>query len=92
MNILEAKEIDSEMRVHSDGGVDDLRLYKTPFILPELGEKLAWVKFTCPSTNSNYLISVNPKHKKVMDAVLDSCPFYGQEILSEKDYKFAARG
>jgi len=92
MNILEAVEIDSEMRIHSDGSLDDLRLYKTPFNVPELNNPLAWVKFICPSTGSNYLISVNPKHNKVMDAVLDTCPFYGQEIKSEKDYYFDERG
>jgi hypothetical protein len=92
MKILEAKEIDSEIRVHSNGDIDDLKLYKTPFILPEIGEALAWVKFICPSTGTNYLISVNPKHNKVMDAVIESSPFYGQEIKSEKDYYFTQRG
>lgn len=92
INILGAKEIDSIMHIHANGELDDLRLYKTPFSLPEIGEPLAWVKFICPSTGSNYLISVNPKHNKVMDAVLDTTPFYGKEIKTADQYSFAARG
>lgn len=92
MTILEAEEVDSCMQSHLDGTIEDLRLYKTSFIVPEINEKLAWVKFICPSTETNYLISVNPKHEKVMDAVLDTCPFYGNEINSIEDYKFTQRG
>jgi len=92
MKILEAKEVDSTMQIHANGELEELVLYKTPFILKEIGEPLAWVKFICPSTESNYLISVNPKHKTVMEAVLDTCPFYGKEILSVEDYKFTNRG
>ena len=92
MKILEAKEIDSCMQVHLNGEIEELKFYKTDFVVPELNEKLAWVKFICPSTKTNYLISVNPKHEKVMDAVLDTCPFYGQEINTSDDYKFTSRG
>jgi hypothetical protein len=92
MTILEAKEIDSKVVVHSNGEAEDLRLYKTDFVLEEIGEKLAWVKFICPSTGASYLISVNPKFDMVMDAVLYTCPFYGEEIKNEKDYNFNARG
>ncbi len=33
-----------------------------------------------------------PKHDKVMDAVLETSPFYGVEIKNEEDYKFSQRG
>jgi len=92
MTLLGAVEIDTIMITHSNGEFEDLRLYKTPFDLPELDEPLAWVKFICPSTSTNYMISVNPKFNKVMDAVLDTCPFYGQEIKENSDYDFNARG
>ena len=92
VEILGAEKIDSQMTVHANGELEEHILYKTPFILEELGEPLAWIKFVCPSTQSNYLISCNPKHNTAKDAVLDSCPFYGEEISSFDDYKFNARG
>lgn len=92
IQILEAEKIDSAMTIHANGELEEHILYKTPFILEEIGEALAWVKFTCPSTGSNYLISVNPKHNKVKDAVLDSTPFFNDEIKTWEDYSFNARG
>ena len=92
MEILGAEQIDSNMTLHANGDLEEHILYKTPFILKEIGEALAWVKFICPSTGSTYLISVNPKHTNVKDAVLESCPFYGEEIKQIEDYSFSARG
>ena len=92
MHILQAKKIDETTIVHKNGELEELSLYKTDFILEEIGEPLAWIKFICPSTESNYLISTNPVHGKVMDAVIDSCPFFGQEIKNYDDYSFSSRG
>lgn len=92
MKILGAVQVDSNMTVHANGEMEEHILYKTTFVLPEIGEKLAWVKYICPSTNSNYLISCNPKWDKVSDAVIDQSPFFGDEIKTIEDYSFNARG
>lgn len=92
MQILEARLINSSTWSHANGEIEELSLFKTDFVLEEIDEKLAWVKFVCPSTGTNYLISVDPKFDAAIDAVLDTCPFYGQEIKSSSDYKFTARG
>ena len=92
MNILEAKEIDSTTIIHANGESESVILYKTEEIMPEIGERLAWAKFICPSTGSNYLIPVNPINKTANEAVLDTCPFKGFEIKSIKDYSFNSRG
>lgn len=92
MEILEAKEIDSQTIVHDNGELENHILYKTKFILSEIGEHLAWVKFICPSTGSNYLISVNPKWNTCKEAVLDTCPFFGDEIKTPDQYYFTVRG
>lgn len=91
LNILDAKIVDSTYHTHLNNEIEELTLFKTQEILPEIGEKLAWVKFVCPSTGTSYLISVNPIHERIMDAVLDTCPFFGQEIQCIADYKFTAR-
>lgn len=91
MKVLGAEQVDSNMTVHANGELEEHVLYKTPFILPEIGEKLAWVKYICPSTGSTYLISCNPKWDNVKDAVLDQCPFGGEEIKTYDDYSFTSR-
>lgn len=101
MEILGGEEIDRTTKTHNvilfdekglESGVreetEEFILYKTPFSLEEIGEPLAWVRFACPSTGSNYLINVNPVHDNVKDAVLDTCPFE----VSWDEYQFTQRG
>jgi hypothetical protein len=92
LELLKAEEIDTATFEHANGEVETVTLYKTTFGIPELdGEPLAWVRFTCPSTGTNYLIDVEPKWNTATEAAISTSPFFGDEINDVKDYKFNKR-
>jgi len=88
MNLLGAKEIDKGTFVHANGETEEVILYKTKEKFKELGNNpLAWVKFICPSTGTNYLIDVEPHHIDAKKAAISTSPLF----ISEEDYSFDAR-
>lgn len=86
LKLLDAQLEDSCQVVHENGDIETLELYKTKFVIPDLDEKLAWVKFVCPSTKTNYLISVNPSITKALAAASSTSDLFGV-----KDYSFTDR-
>lgn len=89
MEILGATEIDKHTFNHSNGETEEVTLYKTTETFPETGgNPLAWVKFVCPSTGTNYLIDVEPHHTSAKAAAISTSPF--AEIIGE-DYSFDDR-
>lgn len=92
LELLGAVEIDRGQFTHANGDVEDVVLYKTSFTLPALDDQpLAWVRFTCPSTGTNYLIDVEPKWDTALEAAISTSPFFGDEITKIEDYKFNKR-
>ena len=88
MELLGASEIDSKSIVHANGDLETLVLYKTKETFPELeNNPLAWVKFVCPSTGTNYLISVEPHHVDALDAAVSTSPLF----TSKEEYLFTDR-
>jgi len=89
MEILGAKEVDKHTFNHDDGSTEEVTLFKTKEKFPETGNNpLAWVKFVCPSTGTNYLIDVEPHHTSAKAAAISTSPF--SEIIGE-DYSFDDR-
>jgi len=88
MALLNAKEIDRGMFAHANGEMEEIILYKTKETFTELdNEPLAWVRFTCPSTGTNYLIAVPPKYKTAKEAALSTSPLFN----SLEEYSFTDR-
>lgn len=89
MNLLGAELIDKGVIHHNNGEDETVELYKTKERFPETGnEPFAWVKFICPSTGSTYMVDVEPKHTKAVEAAVSTSPFN----ISVEEYKFDARG
>ena len=91
MKLLGAELIDTGTFVHENGELETVELYNTKEKIDGVGDKMAWVKFICPSTGSCYLIDVEPKHKTAMEGAISTSPFYGMEINNVDDYKFVER-
>lgn len=88
MEILGAKEISTGKFLHSNGDVETVTLYKTLDVFPEADDKpLAWVKFMCPSTGTNYLVDVESHHQDAKKAAISTSPLFNDE----KDYSFTHR-
>jgi hypothetical protein len=69
LHLLEAIEVDTQTILHPCNENETLTLYKTKEKFQELDNSpLAWVRFVCPSTGTNYLIDVEPHHTNVIDA------------------------
>jgi hypothetical protein len=86
MEILDAKEIDKQVIQHLNDEVEIVKLFKTNEIFPETGNNpLAWVKFTCPSTGTDYLISCEPGFTNAKEAVASL------SIFKKEEYSFNFR-
>ena len=71
-----------------------LRLYETKEVIPEIGNKLKWVEFKCPSTGSSYLLDVNPKYTTAESAaksLLARSQWMSEEENQALDYAWSGR-
>jgi hypothetical protein len=86
MEILEAKTVHTSEIQHANGDVETVELLKTRDVFPEIEDQpFAWVKVTCPSTGTNYLLGVEPKHTNAAEAVASLSMF------KENEYSFNFR-
>ena len=84
--ILKATEIETMVFNHYNNYTEKISLYKTNFALKNIGNKpLSWLKMTCPSTGTNYLISTNPDFKDVESAIKFHRPSF---VSNDIDYKW----
>ena len=80
INLLGAEITDSKTIHHANGDVETVELLKTKDTFPELDDDpLAWVKMTCPSTGTNYLIGVEPQYNDAIEAIASLSPFTKEE-------------
>ena len=80
INLLGAEITDSKTIHHANGDVETVELLKTKDTFPELDDDpLAWVKMTCPSTGTNYLIGVEPQYNDAIEAIASLSPFTKDE-------------
>ena len=80
INLLGAEITDTKTIHHANGDVETVELLKTKDTFPELDDDpLAWVKMTCPSTGTNYLIGVEPKYNDAIEAIASLSPFTKDE-------------
>lgn len=89
MTLLDTEIIDAVTIVHNNGDLEELILIKTKTTFPEIDNKpLAWIKFKCPSTGSNYHISTNPDFNMALDAAKFHRPF---NDLNKTEYSWNFR-
>ena len=80
INLLGAEITDTKTIHHANGDVETVELLKTKDTFPELdNEPMAWVKMTCPSTGTNYLVGVEPKYNDAIEAIASLSPFTKDE-------------
>ena len=80
INLLGAEITDTNTIHHANGEVETVELLKTKDTFPELGnDPMAWVKMTCPSTGTNYLIGVEPQYNDAIEAIASLSPFTKEE-------------
>ena len=80
INLLGAEITDTKTIHHANGDVETVELLKTKDTFPELDDDpLAWVKMTCPSTGTNYLIGVDPQYNDAIEAIASLSPFTKDE-------------
>ena len=80
INLLGAEITDTKTIHHDNGDVEIVELLKTKDTFPELDDdSLAWVKMTCPSTGTNYLIGVDPQYNDAIEAIASLSPFTKDE-------------
>ena len=80
INLLGAEITDTNTIHHANGEVEIVELLKTKDTFPELGnDPMAWVKMTCPSTGTNYLIGVEPQYNDAIEAIASLSPFTKEE-------------
>ena len=86
MELLGAIEIDKGIIQHLNDEVEVVKLYKTKETFSEIDNKpLAWVKFTCPSTGTDYLIACEPHHTDAREATASL------SIFKKEEYSFNFR-
>ena len=80
INLLGAEITDTKTIHHDNGDVEIVELLKTKDTFPDLDDDpLAWVKMTCPSTGTNYLIGVDPQYNDAIEAIASLSPFTKDE-------------
>ena len=80
INLLGAEITDTKTIHHANGDVETVELLKTKDTFSELDDDpLAWVKMTCPSTGTNYLIGVEPQYNDAIEAIASLSPFTKDE-------------
>jgi len=92
MELLDAKLIDSGTITHTNGDIEHLDLYKTNKKVAGAHPNglLAWVKMTCPSTGTNYMIPVPGDVQTAVEAAVATSAF-PEKIRSGKEYRFTDR-
>lgn len=86
MELLGAETVHTSEIQHANGDVETVELLKTREKFPEIwDDPFAWVKVTCPSTGTHYLLGVEPKHTNAAEAVASLSMF------NEKEYSFNFR-
>ncbi|MCE5225354.1 MAG: hypothetical protein LLG05_05780 [Porphyromonadaceae bacterium] len=88
MEILDCKEIDKQCIQHQNGDIEIVKLYKTRELVQitnSLSNYLAWVKFICPSTGTEYLIACEPEHENAKEAAASL------SIFDKSEYSFNFR-
>jgi hypothetical protein len=95
LSFLGAKEVDKQSVVHGDGSVEELILYKTTERFQEEEDlngnnnvPLAWIKMTCPSTGTNYLIPSDSSFNNAVDAAKFARPSI---VPQELEYNWLQR-
>ena len=89
LSLLRAEEVNRGIFHHNNGEEEEVVLYKTKELFPEAGNKpLAWVKFICPSTSTEYLIDVQPHFSDAKKAAISTSPL---GIMTEEEYKWDQR-
>jgi hypothetical protein len=82
MNLLGAETVHTAQIPHANGDMETVELLKTRDTFPETGNNpFAWVKVTCPSTGTNYLLGVEPYHTDAK-AALASLSKFGPDEYS----------
>jgi hypothetical protein len=80
MEMLGAETVHTSEITHANGDVETVELLKTRDRFPEIeNQPFAWVKVTCPSTGTNYLLGVEPKHTNAAEAVASLSMFESGE-------------
>lgn len=86
MALLGAKEIDKQCIQHLNNEIEIIKLYKTKEEFSEIGNQpLTWVKFTCPSTGSDYLIACESHFTNAKEAASSL------SIFKTEEYQFNYR-
>jgi hypothetical protein len=86
MEILGATEIDKQLIQHQNEDIEIIKLFKTTEIFAEIDNNpLAWVKFTCPSTGTDYLIACEPHYTDAKEAAASL------SIFKKEEYSFDFR-
>ena len=86
MELLECLEIDKQLIQHQNDDVEIVKLFRTIETFSEIGNKhLAWVKFICPSTGTEYLIACEPHHTNAKEAAASL------SIFKKEEYSFDYR-
>lgn len=95
LEFLGAKEIDRHQFVHESGELEEMILYKTKEKFAEetdlngkSGVPLAWLKMSCPSTGTNYLIPSDSSFSNCIDAAKFHRP---NEVPTKIDYLWNSR-
>jgi hypothetical protein len=86
MELLQAEEVDKKCIQHQNDEVEIIKLYKTKEKFLEIdNQQLAWVKFTCPSTGTDYLIACESHHTDAKEAAVSL------SIFDKSEYSFNFR-
>ncbi len=95
LTFLGAQEIDRKTFVHSDGGLEEMILYKTKEKFKgevDLNGKenapLAWLRMSCPSTGTNYLLPSDSSFNNCEDAAKFHRP---NQVPKNIDYSWNSR-
>jgi hypothetical protein len=80
MEMLGTETVHTSEITHANGDVETVELLKTRDRFPEIeNQPFAWVKVTCPSTGTNYLLGVEPKYKNAAEALASLSMFRSEE-------------
>jgi hypothetical protein len=70
LQMLGAKTVHTSEIRHANGDIETVELLKTRNKFPDTGNQpFAWVKVTCPSTGTDYLLGVEPKYENAAEAL-----------------------
>ncbi len=80
ISLLGAEVIDTKTLIHANGDIETVELLSTKETFEEFdNDPLRWVKVTCPSTGTNYILGVEPHHTDAKEAVASLSMFKTNE-------------